>query len=113
MGTGEVVALGATALALFGSIGATVRWAAVQFKAQGKEVDKLKSEHAALYREHSLVLVLVERFRLAFQLVAVELQHRSPGNIALAQAAAILEKSFQLDPSVPIDMAELLRRAGE
>ena len=94
----EIVALAGAALTLFGSIGATVRWAAVQFRTQGQKLARLESEYAALYREHSLVLVRIERFRLAFQMVAAELARRSPGNVALVHARALLDESYRLEP---------------
>jgi len=106
----EIAALLGAALAVFGSIGATVRWAAAQFKSQGQKLAKLESEYAALYREHSLVLVRLERFRLAFQMVASELSRKSPGNIALVHAKALLDESFRLEPDLPSDMKSLLAR---
>lgn len=110
MDTGEVVTAGGIAIALFGSIGATVRWAAVQFRGQDQEIDKLKAEYAAVYREHSLVLVLVEHFRVAIQMLSMELYRVSPRNAVLLQVASMLEKSIPLDANMPIDLAELLRR---
>jgi hypothetical protein len=107
----QSAALAGTALALFGSVGATVRWAAGQFREQGRKVAKLEGEYAALYREHSLVLVRLERFRLAFQMVASELSRKSPGNIALVHAKALLDESFRLDPDLPADMKDLLSEA--
>jgi len=106
----EIVALTGAALAVFGSIGATVRWAAAQFRSQGAKLAKLESEYAALYREHSLVLVRLERFRLAFQMVASELSRKSPGNIALVHAKALLDESFTLEPDLPSDLKSLLAR---
>jgi hypothetical protein len=75
-----------------------VRWAAAQFKSQGAKLARLESEYAALYREHSLVLVRLERFRMAFQMVASELSRKSPGNVALVHAKALLDENFHLDP---------------
>jgi hypothetical protein len=106
----EIVAQVGVALAVFGSIGATVRWAAAQFRAQGEKLAKLESEYAALYREHSLVLVRIERFRLAFQMVASELSRKSPGNIALVHAKALLDESFRLEPDLPSDLKSVLAR---
>lgn len=106
----EVVALVGAALAVFGSIGATVRWAALQFRSQGEKLAKLEGEYAALYREHSLVLVRLERFRLAFQMVASELSRKSPGNVALVHAMALLDESFRLELDLPSDLKSLLAR---
>ena len=113
MATAEIVALAGAALAVFGSIGATVRWAAAQFREQGRKVAKLEGEYAALYREHSLVLVRLERFRLAFQMVASELSRKSPGNIALVHAKALLDESFRLEPDLPPDLRNLLSGVDE
>ena len=106
----EIAALLGAALAVFGSIGATVRWAAGQFRDQRAKLAKLEREYAALYREHSLVLVRLERFRLAFQMVASELSRESPGNIALVHAKALLDESFRLEPDLPSDLKSLLTR---
>lgn len=106
----QLVALLGAALAIFGSIGATIRWAAAQFRRQGEKLAKLEGEYAALYREHSLVLVRLERFRLSFQMVASELSRKSPGNIALVHAKALLDESFRLEPDLPSDLKSLLAR---
>jgi hypothetical protein len=110
MTAAEMLALAGTALAVFGSIGATVRWTAAQFRLQGEKLAKLEGEYAALYREHSLVLVRLERFRMAFQMVASELSRKSPGNIALVHAKALLDESFRLEPDLPSDLKSLLAR---
>jgi hypothetical protein len=110
MNATELVTLIGAALAVSGAIGATVRWAATQFRAQGEKLAKLESEYAALYREHSLVLVRLERFRLAFQMVASELSRKSPGNIALVHAKALLDESLRLEPDLPSDLKSLLAR---
>jgi hypothetical protein len=106
----EIAALAGTFITLLGSIGATVRWAAGQFRVQGQKLARLESEYAALYREHSLVLVRLERFRLAFQMVASELARKSPGNVALVHAKALLDEHFHLDPDLPDDLRTLLAR---
>lgn len=113
MGAGEIVALSGAAIAVFGSIGATIRWAAAQFSEQARKLAKLEGEYAALYREHTLVLVRLERFRLAFQMVASELSRKSPGNIALVHAKALLDESFRLDPDLPEDMKDVLAALDE
>jgi len=110
---GEFGAIAGAIVALSGSLGATVRWAAGQFREQGRKLAKLEGEYAALYREHSLVLVRLERFRLAFQMVASELSRKSPGNIALVHAKALLDESFTLDPDLPPDLRSLLDRLDE
>jgi hypothetical protein len=94
----EIATVAGAGAGLLGGIGATVRWAAAQFREQGRKLARLEGEYAALYREHSLVLVRIERFRLAFQMVAAELSRKSPGNIALVHASALLDESFHLEP---------------
>jgi len=113
MSIAEIAVLIGAAVTVFGSIGATVRWAAAQFRTQGQKLAKLEGEYAALYREHSLVLVRLERFRLAFQMVASELSRKSPGNIALVHAKALLDESFRLDPDLPADIRSLLERLDQ
>lgn len=57
---------------------------------------------------------LVERWRLAFRLVAGELARVSPRSPALIQAQAVLAEDFDaLDQVTPDDMAEQLDRLGE
>lgn len=113
MDVAEFTAVAGAGIAIFGSIGATVRWASTQFRRQGLKLDKLEAEYASLYREHSLVLVRLERFRLAFQMVASELSRKSPGNIALVHAKALLDESFRIEPELPSDLKSLLARLDE
>ena len=108
MGGLEIAALATAALAVAGAIGGVIKWAAAKFERQSAKIDKLESEHASLFRNHSLVLVRLERFRLAFQMVASELARKSPGNIALVHAKALLDDSFRVEPDLPDDMKDLL-----
>lgn len=110
MGLAEIVGLLTALLAVAGSIGAVVKWAAAKFEKQGEKLGRLEDEHAQLYRTHSLVLVRLERFRLAFQMVASELARKSPGNIALVHAKALLDDAFTVEPDLPDDMKELLAK---
>jgi hypothetical protein len=109
----EITALITAALAVAGAIGAVVRWAAAKFDRQADKLDRLEHEHAALYRTHSLVLVRLERFRLAFQMVASELARKSPGNIALVHARALLDDSFEVEPDLPEEMKDLLTEVDQ
>jgi hypothetical protein len=113
MALGEIIAIAGAGAAVFGSIGATVRWAAAQFRVQGTKLAKLEAEYASLYREHGLVLVRLERFRLAFQMVASELSRKSPGNSALVHAKALLDDAFKVESDLPDDIKELLARLDE
>ena len=109
----EIAALVTAALAFAGAIGGVVRWAAARFDRQSAKLDRLESDHAALFRTHSLVLVRLERFRLAFQMVASELARKSPGNIALVHAKALLDDSFKVEPDLPDDIKDLLRKLDD
>ena len=109
----EAGALVSALIAVAGAIGAVVRWAAARFEAQAAKLDRLEGEHAALFRTHSLVLVRLERFRLAFQMVASELARRSPGNVALVHARALLDDAFVVEPDLPEDLKALLQAMDE
>jgi hypothetical protein len=113
VGAGEVVALIGAAVAIAGSLGGVIRWAAIRFEGQSVRLTKVEGEYASLYREHSLVLVKLERFRLAFQMVASELSRKSPGNDALIHAKALLNDAFEIEPEVPEEMKELIRKLDE
>lgn len=104
----EIAALVTALLAVAGAIGGVVRWAAARFERQSAKLDRLEGEHAALFRTHSLVLVRLERFRLAFQMVASELARKSPGNVALLHARALLDDAFVIEPDLPDDLRDLL-----
>lgn len=108
MSLAEILGIVGAAMAVFGSMGAAVRWAAGQFREQGRKLARLEAEYAALYREHSLLLVRLERFRLSFQMVASELSRKSPGNVALVHAKALLDESFRIEPDLPDDIKSLL-----
>jgi hypothetical protein len=113
VGAGEIVALVTVLLAVGGSLGAVVKWAGAKFESQGKKLSVLEAAHANLFRDHSLLLVRLERFRLAFQMVASELARKSPGNPALMHAKALLDDAFSIEPDLPDDLRELLRKLDE
>ena len=108
MSPAEISIIASSALAFAGAIGAVVRWAAARFERQAAKLERLEDEHAALFRTHSLVLVRLERFRLAFQMVASELARKSPGNVALVHARALLSDAFQVEPDLPDELRDLL-----
>lgn len=107
----EIGVLVSALLALTGAIGAVVRWAAARFARQSDKIEVLEARHASLFREHSLVLVRLERFRLAFQMVASELARKSPGNAALGHARALLDDAFVVEPDLPEELKALLDAA--
>ena len=104
----QIAALVTSILAVAGALGGVVRWAAARFERQSAKIIALEDKHASLFREHSLVLVRLERFRLAFQMVASELARKSPGNIALVHARALLDDSFVVEPDLPDELKRLL-----
>jgi hypothetical protein len=110
VGAVEIVGVASAGLAVAGSSGAFARWVVQEFKRQGLRLAKVEGEYATLYREHSLVLVRLERFRLAFQMVASELSRKSPGNIALVHAKALLDDAFTVEPDLPEDLKALIRK---
>ena len=105
----EITGLVTAALALAGAMGGVVRWAAAKFERQAEAMRRLEGEHAALFRTHSLVLVKLERFRLAFQMVASELARKSPGNVALVHARALLAEAFVIEADLPDELRALLQ----
>jgi hypothetical protein len=112
VGLEQLAAFGALALACFGAIGGTVRWAHREFKEQRARTDKLEKENLALIRLYSRVQIRLDRVKLAFDLVAAELHRRDPGNKALASAEKILREAFPPDSTTPPDMQDLLRELG-
>ena len=110
MGATEIVAAVGAVLALAGAIGGVIRWAAGKFETQAGRLAKGEGEYAALYRDHSLLMVRLERFRLAFQMVASELARKSPGNSALIHAKALLDDAFTIEPDLPEDLKTLVRK---
>jgi hypothetical protein len=110
VGITEIVALATAGAALVGAFGGAIRWAVGRFEKLGGKLDKIEAEHADLFRTHSLVLVRLERFRLAFQMVASELARKSPGNAALLHAKALLDDAFVVEPDLPEDLKELVAK---
>jgi hypothetical protein len=113
MGVGEIVAFGTAVLAVAGSIGGVVKWAAGRFEAQSVKLASLEERYSILFRDYSLLMVKLERFRLAFQMVASELARTSPGNHALLHAKALLDDAFSIEPDLPDDLKELLNKLNE
>lgn len=113
MGVAEIIGIIAAVSAVGGGFFGTIKWTAARFAEQGSKLEKLEREYAKLYREHTLVLVRLERFRLAFQMVASDLARKSPQSPALANARALLDDSFKLDPHLPQEMQEILNRIDE
>ncbi len=100
----EIAALVTAALAVAAALGGVVKWAAARFERQSAKLVQLELDHGELFRTHSLVLVRLERFRLAFQMVASELARKSPGNIALVHARALLDDAYVVEPDLPEEL---------
>jgi hypothetical protein len=108
VGAAEIVALGAALVAVFGSIGAVVRWTAARFKEQGDTINTLREAQLDLREANGVLRIQIQKTQLAFQMVATELARKSPGNHALALAKSLLDEAFRVDASIPPDMqAEL------
>lgn len=110
MGVGEVISVIGAAVLIFGTIGGVVKWAYGRFDTLSKDLAKMKADYIGLHREHSLVLVKLERTQLAFQMVATELARKSPGNNALALAKSLMDAAFKVDADTPDDMKEQLQK---
>lgn len=108
MDAGTIIGFIGAGVAVFGLIGGVVKWATDRFNLLQRQLSKLEHDYTALHREHTLVLVKLERTRLAFQMVATELARKSPGNNALALAKALLDEAFKVDPDLPRDMQDKL-----
>ncbi|MEV5021429.1 hypothetical protein MRBLMA1_001252 [Sphingobium sp. LMA1-1-1.1] len=79
--------------------------------------DELKAREDALDRKIDARLASfeqqVDKWRLAFHLVAAELLQRYPQSMALMQAQKILAEAFPIHLAVPEDMARSLDRLDE
>lgn len=108
VGVTEIVAVVGAIVLVLGTIGGVFKWAVGRFDALQKDLDKMKVDYTSLHREHSLVLVKLERTQLAFQMVATELARKSPGNNALALAKSLMDAAFKVDADTPGDMKDQL-----
>lgn len=101
------------AVALITSVGGAVAWAAARMAAQSARFDRMEERYNRLHREHTLVLVKMERFRIAFQIVAAAMAREKPGDASLVHARAILSDQWVIPSEeqvrTPADMEEALR----
>ena len=92
-------------------------WAATRIAAQSNRCDRMEQRYNELHREHTLVLVKMERFRLAFQIVAAAMARQKPRDASLVHARAILSDQwvFPTEDQVktPQDIGEVLREMNE
>ncbi|AMK18688.1 hypothetical protein [Sphingobium sp. MI1205] len=75
--------------------------------------DKLDHRMNGLERQVGDLTVAVDKWRMAFHMVAAELLQRHPQSAALMQAQKILAEAFPIHLAVPEDMARALGRIDE
>jgi len=101
------------AVALLTSLGAGVAWVAARMAGQSARFDRMEQRYNQLHREHTLVLVKMERFRLAFQIVAAAMAREKPDDASLVHARAILSDQWvfpsEEQVKTPADMDAVLR----
>lgn len=99
-------------MAILTAMGGAVAWAVAKAHAQSVRFDKLEERYNSLHREHTLVLVQVERFRLALQIAVATIARLNPNDAALAHIQALLVDHFVFPTDeqtrTPPDMEEVL-----
>lgn len=75
-------------------LGAGVAWVAARMTAQAHRFDRMEERYNKLDRAHTLVLVQVERFRLALQIAVAALVRHNPKDAALVHIQALLADQF-------------------
>lgn len=105
------------AATLLTCLGGGGTWVVSHILNQSKRFDRMEERYNGLHREHTLVLVKMERFRLAFQIVAAELVSSNPKSSALVHARALLAENFVFPSDgqmqTPPDMAHALDEINE
>lgn len=104
-------------MAILTTMGGAVAWAVAKANAQAVRFDKLEERYNNLHREHTLVLVQVERFRLALQIAVATIARHNPKDAALAHIQALLSDQFmfptEAQVKTPPDMEEVLDEMTE
>ena len=99
------------------ALGGAVAWAVSKSHSQSGRFDRLEERYNKLHREHTLVLVQVERFRLALQIAVATIARLNPKDAALAHIQALLVDHFVFPTAeqmqTPPDMAEVLDELNE
>lgn len=102
----------AAIMAILTALGGAVAWAVAKANAQAARFDRLEDRYNKLHREHTLVLVQVERFRLALQIAVATIARLNPADAALAHIQALLVDHFvfptEVQAKTPPDMEEVL-----
>lgn len=89
------------------------RWHEELLKREKELDDKIDNRMAGLEHQVGELGRAVDKWRMAFHLVAAELLQRHPQSAALMQAQKILAEVFPISLAVPADMEEALGRIDE
>lgn len=104
-------------MAILTGLGGAVAWAVAKASAQSARFDRLEERYNNLHRDHTLVLVQVERFRLALQIAVATIARLNPKDAALAHIQALLVDHFvfpsDTQSKTPADMEEVLSEMDE
>jgi len=104
-------------MAILTTLGGAVAWAVSKAHSQSARFDRLEERYNKLHREHTLVLVQVERFRLALQIAVATIARLNPNDAALAHIPALLVDHFVFPTAqqrrTPPDMEEVLDEIDE
>lgn len=102
----------AAIMAILTGLGGAVAWAVAKASAQASRFDRLEDRYNRLYQQHTLVLVQVERFRLALQIAIATIARLNPKDAALAHIQALLADHFVFpsdeQTKTPPDMSVVL-----
>lgn len=104
-------------MAILTGLGGAVAWAVSKAHSQASRFDRLEERYNKLHREHTLVLVQVERFRLALQIAVATIARLNPTDAALAHIQALLADHFvfpsEQQVNTPRDFKEVLDEMDE
>lgn len=107
----------ASVMAILTTLGGAVAWAVAKAHSQSARFDRLEERYNKLHREHTLVLVQVERFRLALQIAVATIARLNPKDAALAHIQALLADHFVFPTTeqarTPDDFKEVLDEMDE
>lgn len=110
------ILIGAVMTILTG-LGGAVAWAVAKANAQSQRFDRMEQRYNDLYQKHTLVLVQVERFRLALQIAIATIARLNPADAALAHIQALLVDHFVFPSDdqmkTPPDMQGVMREMDE
>ena len=108
----DFAALLSAVIALLTLVGAATAWVAARMASQSKRFDRMEERYNDLHKAHTLVLVQVERFRLALQIAIAALSRHNPKDEALTHIRALLADQFifptAAQTKTPADFDEVL-----